>query len=887
MTRRVVSFLLTIDGCPYAAGSNGCPSSVTSTDTDYPSGVVVLPGALDSSKLRSLSWSESIKPVTGETTVDSITLALVDERVASGPATGERPWSWLFSRRSRAILRAPLATSIDDTASSIVVSSDPGLSTGAQTIWIDREAIRCSSYNAGTKTFTVAASGRGYLGTRAAYHAIDAANAFTPVVWTSFPNPQRRRAILWLVEGGVATPLWRGYLGRAPRLSSDNATWELQLDHAITVQSARRLGPSQSLVHIVGFQPESFDVTLLQTGFAGATVNVFSVMREPYLGTWPESADACLSILLTALNAQLALVSVPISAAVTGTVTDGRMRVESVADVRHTLNFGARGLRDPSLHPPFVPVAGEPYDAVEISASTFQGIRTLPYSARAHCVLRNGVPSPVTISTTAGIPGSVAETTHTDGAVSTTVGWALSGEDSAGFVFHLALASVDHSTRRVVGTLRRTAVSFRRGISVEIRGDILVTEPTSVQLVTRVESSHWVRALEHGVFATGYGIDEQADPRDWSWATADEVVGATGGEYSSSRVWVFDGSATVGDYVKDACKLDGCAVGIRGSRLAFVPLSPPLDTDETDFSITLASDGIHRALPTYTTLPEGVVNSVVLQREPSVTVNNQTSIALYGLAPALELDVKGALAESTNDLTPFELARGPLSRLLGLWGEPSELVTVDASLDALDTAELGKIVSITSKTLPDGLGHRGTSSTRRGRVISRAIDLGRGVVRLSVLVFPHRVSGYAPAARVASVSGFTITLDVNYLTSSSTATDYAGSNQGDYLGTANDGGTSRFQAGDILRFRVIDSTSPVEEGGFEVASVNPATKQITFTTQPSAGSYDWSTYVAPGTTVDIVTDEYSAATARQQGYAFVGSRSARDLGGDDLKEWAP
>lgn len=121
MTRRVVSFLLTIDGCPYAAGSNGCPSSVTSTDTDYPSGVVVLPGALDSSKLRSLSWSESIKPVTGETTVDSITLALVDERVASGPATGERPWSWLFSRRSRAILRAPLATSINDTASSIVV----------------------------------------------------------------------------------------------------------------------------------------------------------------------------------------------------------------------------------------------------------------------------------------------------------------------------------------------------------------------------------------------------------------------------------------------------------------------------------------------------------------------------------------------------------------------------------------------------------------------------------------------------------------------------------------------------------------------------------------------------------------------------------------------
>lgn len=878
--------LLTMDGCPYAAGSAGCPSSVTSTDTDYPAGVVVLPGALDSGKLRSLSWSETIKPVTGETSVDSITLALVDEPVSSGPASGERPWSWLFSRRSRAITRAALATSISDSSSSIVVASDPGFDTGAQTIWIDREAIRCSSFNAGTKTFTVAASGRGYLGTRAAYHTIDAANAFTPVVWDAFPNPQRRRAILWLVEGGVATPVWRGYLGRAPRLSSDNATWELQIDHAITVQNARRLGPSQSSVRVVGFQPESFDVTFIQTGFAGATINVFSVMREPYTGTWPESAEACLSILLAALNAQLALVSSSFAAGVTGTVTDGRMRVESTAEVRHTLNLGARGLRDPSLHPPFVPVPGEPYEAVETVAGTFKGIRSLPYSARAHCVLRNGVPSPVTISTTSGIPSSVAETTHDDSGVSTTVGWALAGEDSAGFLFHLALSSIDHSTRRVTGTLRRTAIGFRRGITAELRGDILITEPTTVQLVTRVESGHWLRALEHGVFATGYGVDEQADPRDWDWSTGDEVVSATGGEYSTSRVWVFDGSATVGDYVKDACKLDGCAIGLRDSRLAFVPISPPLETDATDYAIVLASDGIHRALPAYSTLPEGIVNSVVLQREPSVTVNNQTSIALYGLAPSLELDVKGALAESTNDLTPFELARGPLSRLLGLWGEPSELVTVDASLDALASAELGKIVSVTSKTLPDGLGHRGVSTERRGRVISRAVDFSRGVVRLGVLVFPHRVSGYAPAARVQSLSGVGVTLATGYLTS--VATDYAASNSADYTGTAGDGGTSQFAVGDVVRFRVIDSTTQTEEGGYEVIAVDPATKKLTLSSNPAFGATDWSTYVgAPGVTVDLVADEYSAATARQQGYAYVGSRTARDLGGDELKEWAP
>ena len=57
-----------------------------------------------------------------------------------------------------------------------------------------------------------------------------------------------------------------------------------------------RILPRLSLLAAAGVlrpvQPESFDVTFIQTGFAGATINVFSVMREPYTGTWPESAVA-------------------------------------------------------------------------------------------------------------------------------------------------------------------------------------------------------------------------------------------------------------------------------------------------------------------------------------------------------------------------------------------------------------------------------------------------------------------------------------------------------------------------------------------------------------------------------------------------------------------
>jgi len=892
MTRTSAALLFTIDGCPYAAGSAGCPSSPTSSDADYPAGVVVLPGALSSEKLSRLGWSEDIKPTTGELSVGQITLALDDVVPSSGPASGERVWTWLFSRSPREIARAALASpGISASATSIVVLSDPGFGTGPQTIWIDREAIRCSGYNAGTKTFT--ATVRGYLGTRAASHYVDEINAFTPFVWSAFPNPQKRRAILWLVVDGVASPIWRGYLGRAPRLDTEGSRWEVQLDHAWTVQQNRALGPSRQSARIVGFQPESLRLAILQTGFAGSTINNFEVLREPYADPWPRSATELASILTERINAmfQPAYAVSPVTGFVRATVSAGQLRFESRLDTTHTMIIGPRvvGGRVEMPNP-----SSAQSTAVERTAGAWMAVATLPYAATAHVMLRNGESNTVPVDSVAGIPTSgLSTTTTTAGGGTTVVRWALADTTTNGS-WHIALESVDATNRTVTGVLRLQWVGTAGGgLSVVVPRSILLTEPRDVALVTRVESSHWVHALRYGALAQDYGIDDQADPRDWDWSSVTRVVGSTGGEYTTARVWLFDGSTSVGAFVKDACRLDVCGLSLRGSRLSFEPLDPPLATDEAGYAVDLtAGQGIDGSVSGFTTLPEGIVNVVRVTREdgPSLTVNNQQSIALYGLSGsskdgALEIEAKGAIAAALDGKTPFELARGPLSRVLGMWGEPCELVSIDAPITALTSAELCAIVSITSKVLPDGAGHRGVSATRKGRVVGRAIDFGRGIVRLSVLVYPHRVSGYAPVFRVVSFgppSNRKVEIDpTTFAISGRTADNYAAEET--------DAGVSRLSPGDVLRFRYFDSTNSIEEAEWVVESVDPSTPSITLTADPSGGAVDWVSELAGGAQLELVTDNYNAAglTDEQKRYAYIGDDSTLALGGDDLKEWAP
>lgn len=903
MTHESTQFLVTVDAQPYAAATWACDPAVSSTDPDWPKGVTVLPGAL--SHDNTWAWSESITPVRGETSVGGISVLLQDVVPSTGPAAGQHVWTWLYSRRPKRIPRAALSASIGPTDTTITVVADPGFSTGPQVVWIDREAINCTSYNAGTKTFTVAAGGRGHLGTRAASHAVEPARSFAPFLWAEFPNPQRRRAILWAVRGTVATPIWRGYLGRAPRLDSKDSTrWELQLDHALAVQSARALGPSRASVRVVGFDPNSFRLGFSRTS---GTFRSLSVLREPYTGGVPEELDTCLRILEGRLNTMLATVAaadLSFTGRVETSVTEGRPRATSRSNQSHVLfltHADLRGGRSPTL--PIDPDAPD-FNAREIAAGSWASQRVLPYAPTAHVILRNvaqgWVGTTIPVDSVEGLPTTALSATYVNAADVTVVQWALSGTDREGYPFFIGLSTVDASTRRITGFTKRQPLG-RVGV-VPVRGDILITEPTSLKLATLVSTTHWVRALQHGVLATEYGLDGQADPRDWDWSRVDEVISATEGEASTTaREWVFDGSTSVGEFLKETCALDGCAIVLRGSRLAIAPLGPPLPTEPVALTIDMTKnpiDGAVRAIaqqaPGFGTMNESITNVVKLKRDaaegPPIAVNNQGSVALYGESKPFEVEVKGAFGAMLADMTPFELARGPFSRILGLWGEPSEMIQIKVPISKVDTVALCDVVRVRSTTLPNGEGRRGVLSVRTGRVFGRRPSIGvgsdAGTILLDVVVFAaERVAGYAPCARIASMNPTVLTLATGYLAAG--ATDYAGSNLSSYRGLANDGGTGHFARGQIVRLRVRDSATAIEEGGFSVSAVDPTFREVELNEDTAIGAYDWPALVAGGAIVDVLFDNYDVATSAQKDWAFVSSRTTRTLNGDAPKEWAP
>lgn len=886
MTARSIQWLVTIDGCQYGAASRGCPTSITSTDTDFPAGLIVLPGAL-SSKVRELQWTEEVKPTTAETTISGVSFELDDVVPTSGTASGLDVWTYLFAREIRAAKYALLASTVSSSATSIVVSFDPGFSTGAQVIWIDREAINCSSFNAGTKTFTVATSGRGYLGTKAVEHAVDAGNAFYPAVFDSFVNPQKRRTILWRIEDGVATPVYRGYLGRAPRLlDGDTGRWEIQVDHALTAQMARPLGPSRTAVTVMGYQPETVQLFLARLGASGAVAQFWSVMTEPYTGTLPETVEDLGAILVDALNEQMALASTsPFSATVRATYAGDSLRFECSANAQHMLTVAPADINRIDYAPDATRRRDGRSQSTEQSTGVWDSFVYF-YPARAHVVLRGGLGGSFPVDSTTGLPSTLV-TSVTDGAITTSLQYVLTGEDFREIPYHVVLTAVDSGTRRLSGILRRSGLDVSRPVALYGRENLLLTEPTTLRLAVRASSSHWIRALQRGVFSSGFGVDEQADDRDWSWATASEVISATGGEYATARSWVFDGSQRLGEFFSDVLRMDACAIVTRGSRLSILPFGPPLDSDTPDATIDLSSNTLHRSKPGYTTLPEGIVNVLRLKREagPSITVQNQQSIALYGLAPAVEVEAKGALLTLVQNQTPFELARGMFSRVLGMWGEPAELLRVDATIEQMDALELGKTVAITSASLPDGQGARRTLTTRRGRVVARTVSLA-GTVQAAVLVHPQRAVGYSPAVRVDAISGTELQIATSYL-SATTLDDYAGSNADDYTGTISDGGCSKFSVGDVVRFRIEGVSTSSTEGGFTIVSIDAASRFIELDIDPSSGSIDWTAEVGAGEIVVLTFDTYDVVTQTQRQWGYVGSRVTRDLDGDPIQEWAP
>jgi hypothetical protein len=856
----VAGFVLTCDGAPYYWGTAGL-SSVTSTDTDWPSGNIGLAGTLDSPRGM---ISERMRPLDGDLDVSGQTFRLFDVEASTGEASGynliSRLGTLTASNNPSTEITSDLAAS--GTASFAVKDGSQFAASG--TCYLEQESIQFTRVG---NTFTVVTRGR--YGSRAVAHTRDTSNSYAPALFKYFPGFTRRRVILWRVdESNVATVLWVGYCSRAPRLASDGASYELQCEPAWNVERSMRVGIPSARLRFRGFDTRWIDARVIITGgFRGIYAAQFH-----YLATNPtlDTLADVLAYVKTRLTDTLATSGYKEYFNLTFEEREGRVVFAATS-----------GTYDFELHLRF----GD-FTATARSAEGGVGVlRTaeIEIDYRPQCLYRIITPAEdalIPVDTVAGLPASLAATTTTEsgGIHSTSVRYSMRADlgDGRYLLLKPSAASDDPPTLTADATIERFDPNLPGPAGGE-RG-AMITRPIELALTTQVETSHALLGVRRGLFSEQAG--NAADARNWDWTHVEAVVRATDGA-GARRNWYFDGFTKFGDFVVDLCALEGLGLGVRQGRLCIVPFAASLPTDTADATLTAP----YVRAPQWSTLPDGLANVVELDSEAvKIVVKDQASIARFGQARAIKLNLAGANEPVLRTGTPQQIVSAVLTRVLGLWSVPVSTVKLTVPLATyVDSIFCGSQITVSDWLAPVGDGTRGLTS-KRVQVLGRELDLAAGTLTLECVIYdPGNVVGYAPCVRVSSRTGTTVVnLSANYLSAATTLRNYQDAN------ASGDGGVGKFAAGDRVRLIRRNHTALVTQS-LVIQSVDAALRTITFTGNIDATFQtlidDTATY-----TVDLIYDDYGTAglQAAQKLYAWVGDDATLVIGAssDATKVWA-
>jgi hypothetical protein len=288
--------------------------------------------------------------------------------------------------------------------------------------------------------------------------------------------------------------------------------------------------------------------------------------------------------------------------------------------------------------------------------------------------------------------------------------------------------------------------------------------------------------------------------------------------------------------------------------------------------------------PTWKRFDDFPINRVEVS-VPGVTnlgVVNQRSVDRYGIGRTVEVKLESLNRPEVVLDNPIALATQVFQRILGLYDRPIDVIRVPLRWSQRDNAAAGKWIKITDWLAPNGQGTRGNTE-RVGMVINHDMDYRSGTVWVTALCL-RNTYGYAPSCRVASISGATLTIATAYIRG---VGDYAGSNTVQYSGTGNDGGTSKFVAGDKVRLVLWDTTTKTVES-FTVQSVNVVAKTITLTASVPTSPYNWPSLATTGI-VTLEYDEFATCTTTQRSkYAFWGNATTGVIDGTatNNREWS-
>ena len=814
---------------------------MTSSDPSWSNDVTIAEGYL----LPPRGWTEQIRPLSGQLQVTSQTFTLHDASHGSNTAL----LTALTTKRRDQFVTTRLVSSITASATSFTLEN-AALYTYPRVLWIGREAVNCQSRSG--NVVTVASGGRGYYASAAEPHTVDAEQNLKPTVYDGIYRLTGRGCVLWYVDdAGSITPLWRGVIDKADT-DRDGVRMRITAKHVSDVIWRLKLGVTNSACRLRGFNGRAISVTT-------------QTENTPNFGGLSNLVDAY-EDLLTALNeaceqSRSGLVSQGVTnvfvlpaidnngVQVTAVSYSGNNSLKLIVTIGDTQSVAV------------TTDAADPRHAICRFETSPQAI-----------VLTDPRAQSIPVNTVSGIPSGLASTTtwYRDLYYTRTEPFFRGTYDDDWYMeiwpTESPLPTSDDDSTIGGGPSITAQLSFQPRKPDSAQRSRWCDKALQMRLMGRVGCNHWIYGMRAVIEEKTLWYSD-GDARSWAWpAEVIDVLADATASRLAPRTWVFDGELTLGEFVAENAAAYGIGVGLYQSALCLRSWDTP--TLGQTAAITITSDDLI-GKPRWSTFDEGVANSASVETDSlNITVNAQNSMEDFGEGKQIKVRLTGAEIDRSTSDQPKEIANQLLSRAIGFFSDELQVVYLTLGWQWItQSLDVGAAVDFSEWLAPDGLGGRGNVNAR-GIIIYREIVTEQSAhIVIGVLVFPQQ-RGYAPAARVTSVSGAVITLTApGYVGGTS---DFAGSDLPGYTGTANDGGTSKFAVGDKVILLEYGNASPAYEA-HTINAVDPNTRQITLASSPGASMIT----AISGGLVHVMYNSYttSGLQASQKQYAFVGDRT--------------
>lgn len=868
---------LAIDGWPYEFVSH---ASMAVTAADERERLLGL-------KLDVLQWEESSNPIDVIPQSGGMTFEIVDMDFAVTAALVTQPSNTCW-----------LTEDLTATDVTMTVTTNAGFSVGDY-VYIGSEVNKITSVStAGEIECATDGSGdrKAFWGTTPTYHYSEDGADFRLVEITDKPRSmQGRVANLYVYgEGDDATStatdagnvIWSGIVSREPKLRGEGTTWTLQCD-----SMARALDQNMGEGLGTPFKPRGIyynaacalevEVSIFSsnTWYSSIAARYSVELNDDFFETQEEFCEYLQSALETELSADA---NPPTVRVVSDGPTGWHFEVQPNASSVRYVRVLADSVVDGETRGKLRDDAGSRVTTVSAS-NTYsvkwrrddEPLRGVPRSFHTHfgalLATAGGDPKRLYI----GGPPAALE----DGSIIRVKLLNPQGEHTHRQMkvdtYSIGSGYVETSAMFLGGAGRFTSYDNSPELSISRK---LAENADLADVMQAIDADY---AVESPKGTNPHFLDgKHTTLATWTNVVNDVVRGR---DYVANRDYFIGGEITLGDFLKNECRMMGLWLGFNNGKIVPIPIKTFVSTDPSVTSVA----PLRSPRPSFELSSLGTLNGAEVKtgykrfddswEGPTYLIRNVSTISRNPLGGTVKIEPRSTANASVSEATYQDLVE-LLEPLIGTYGEPYYIVQFGVPLASF-SVNLGDGVSFSSDYLPNPTdGTRGVSNAT-GVVIGKNTDLTTGQINLTIQVQLNKYRGWAPA----------LGIDANNVTHDGSNTYTVTVERGDPYGAETDWLPSPYNVSDVFtvgdRIEIYEwaVSAAIDEVG-TIAAITDSTRQIQVNMDTSVGFSD-----APHWCIryNVASDSSLATTQKQFGYWAGFDRRIGFTTGEEAGKFAP